>query len=515
MPSASGDLDFFPSEEALQYQAAEQEIIRTGRSLVNNEEISHDPDGAIRWTLTTKVPVYDDAGQVIGLVGTGRDITARKHAEEQLARERSLLHAVMDNGPDLMYVKDPASRFLIANPALVRLIGARTAEDLVGTTDRDWFPPRLAEKYIADEQAIIQSGQPLLNIEEQTTGPDGQVRWLLTSKVPFCGADGAVAGIVGLGRDITARKLTEETLARERSLLHAVLDNLPDPIYVKDPESRYVMVNPAEARLLGSPSPEAVCGRGPFDCFPPELAAKYVADDRSVFQSGRPLLDYEENTVGADGRPRWLSVSKVPYWNSDGTIAGLVGLAHDVTERRRTEEALRASLATNRALLDAVPDTMLRFAGDGRIVNFKAGRDGDGHLFDESVIGFSLENVFPPETAAPLHQGIALALQTHHLQTLEFQLTADGAPLDYEARLVVSAENEVLAILRDITGRKATDRLKNEFISTVSHELRTPLTSIRGSLGLIAGGVAGELPGPGPPIDRYCVQEQRTARPAH
>lgn len=478
---------------AVQGQAL-AEVMRTGQPVHGLERMWRRPDGTQTILSVNAAPLAGATGDTSGLVVSLRDDTRRHQTEEALAQERNMLRTLIDSIPDYVYIKDTASRFIITNPANARVLRAKTPEEAIGKTDLDFFPHDEATRYYAAEQEIVRTGQPLVNAEEISQDPSGNTRWTLTTKVPIRDGEGKVVGLVGIGRDITARKQAEETLSRERSLLHALIDHLPDLIYVKDTQSRFLIANAAEVRLLGAKSFEDLLNKSDRDFFPRDLADKYLADEQALLSSGQRFLTVEELTVDPDGNNKWLLTTKVPFYNGDGTIAGLVGIGRDITDRKRAENALRQSVATNRALLDAIPDTMLRFADDGHVVNFKAGRDGDAQLFDEGVIGHPLTELFPGEIAAQMQLEVDRALQTHQLRTLEFPLTVNGSVRDYESRLVVSSENEVLAILRDITGRKAADRLKNEFISTVSHELRTPLTSIRGSLGLIAGGVAGDLP---------------------
>ena len=142
-----------------------------------------------------------------------QELAERQRAEETLANERNLLRTLIDNLPDFIYVKDTASRFLVANTALARLMGAVTPDELLGKTDADFYPQELAAQFHADDQRIIRSGQPLINREEPlmdlATGKGG---WLLTSKVPLRDGLGNVVGIVGIGHDITNRKRAEEAL---------------------------------------------------------------------------------------------------------------------------------------------------------------------------------------------------------------------------------------------------------------------------------------------------------------
>jgi PAS domain S-box-containing protein len=158
-------------------------------------------------------------GRVVGTRAMYTDITERKQAEEALAQERNLLRALIDHVPDFIYVKDVKSQFVTCNPALVRLIGVATPDDLMGKTDFDFYPPELAAQYYDDEHTLLQSGQPLLDHEEPNIDAKGNRRWLLTTKVPLRDAQGKIIGLVGMGRDITQLKQTEEALGRQAARL--------------------------------------------------------------------------------------------------------------------------------------------------------------------------------------------------------------------------------------------------------------------------------------------------------
>ena len=145
-------------------------------------------------------------------------------------------------------------------------------------------------------------------------------------------------------RDITERKQAEAMLAEERNLLRTLIDNLPDAIYAKDMQGRYVLKNLADARSIGAASPEEVIGKTDFDFYPSEIAARFSADDQAVIRSGQPLINREELNVSEAGGQRWVLTTKAPWRDSQGQIVGLVGIGRDITARKHTEERMRRQL---------------------------------------------------------------------------------------------------------------------------------------------------------------------------
>ena len=133
------------------------------------------------------------------------------------AAERRMLRTLIDNLPDFIYVKDAQGRFLLANVAVARLMGG-TPDALLGKSDFDFYPREMAAQYWGDEQAVMQSGKPLVNREEDGLDPEGKKLSILTTKVPLRDDAGRVVGILGIGRDITARVKVEAEVraARER-----------------------------------------------------------------------------------------------------------------------------------------------------------------------------------------------------------------------------------------------------------------------------------------------------------
>lgn len=175
-------------------------------------------------------------------------------------------------------------------------------------------------------------------------------------------------------------------------------------------------------------------------------------------------------------------------------------LRNEILERQRTQEALHSSFATNRALLNAMPDSMFRISKEGIFVNFKAAKDNNFPMLRSEFLGRSLFDILPTEIAQQVMNCLERALQTGEVQILECQMLVKENLRDYELRIVTSAENnEVIAIVREITERKQAEaeiynalqkekelnELKSRFVTMASHEFRTPLSIILSSAELL------------------------------
>jgi chemotaxis family two-component system sensor kinase Cph1 len=199
-------------------------------------------DGEMLPILIEDRLLHDKAGNITGIRSTIQNITKRKLAEESLAQERNLLRTLIDNMPDNIFVKDTQSRFVIANIAVARLMGT-TPEGLLGKTDFDFYPKELANKYYTNGQNVVRTGQPLVGKEEPAVDSQGNRKWYSTTKVPLRDRSGKIVGIVGISRDITARKLIEEDREKLMQTLAFKNKELESILYVTSHDLRAPLVN--------------------------------------------------------------------------------------------------------------------------------------------------------------------------------------------------------------------------------------------------------------------------------
>lgn len=164
-----------------------------------------------RQMLNVLISTYESAIQQNRKLGDAQ--VELRTLYEKLAEDRNLLRTLVDTLPDSIFVKDAEGRFILDNQTHMRFLGVQGPEDVTGKTVYDFHPRELADQYTADDRAVLASGEPLINREEEITDKHGRKRWISTTKMPFRGGGGSWAGLVCASRDITARKTAQEQLA--------------------------------------------------------------------------------------------------------------------------------------------------------------------------------------------------------------------------------------------------------------------------------------------------------------
>ncbi len=331
------DFDLFPESLVRKFSEDDSRVLRTGEVLRDIEELQT-PDGGRRWIERVKSPVRDAEGRIVGVQLLFWDVSDQKQVEAALNHERFLLHVLLENIPDSLYFKDRESRFLRISRSMAQKFHLRDPGEAEGKSDADIFTEEHAAQARADELRVMETGEPVVARVEKETWPDQEDTWCSTTKMPLHDRQGKVVGTFGISRDITELKRVEDALQRERDLLRTLIDRLPDLVFAKDIQGRFLMANQAIATFIGVERPVDVIGRTDRDFFAPELAAHFIEDDRRVMETASPLIDREESVIDRDGHPLWLLTSKVPLRNANGDVIGLVGIGRNVTRLKSAQQ---------------------------------------------------------------------------------------------------------------------------------------------------------------------------------
>lgn len=314
-------------------------------------------DGARPYALVHGMPHFNE-GQFAGTVATFTDVTDLKRAEQALAHERDLLHALMDHSPDWIFFKDADSRFIRINQALAKFLGVGDPEEAVGKTDFDFFPPADAERFFEEEREIIESGQPLVARVGTTPAREGKHLWRSETKVPLADESGQVTGLVGISRDVTELKHAEEALRESEERYRLLAENAKDVIWTTDENLQFTYMSPSIEEFLGYSIDEAMA-LGWEELLTPasvELAAQAIAEELSPESLAQNNISrtrtLELEHVHRDGSTVWAELKITGLPGPDGGFGGLLGVSRNITERKQRERAQAAIVTLGRALAE-------------------------------------------------------------------------------------------------------------------------------------------------------------------
>ena len=315
------------------------------------------PDGRERISHMHKMPLKDDEGNSVGLVGVLEDVTERVKAEEEVRASEHLLQTVFDAIPTPVWVKDMEGRYKMVNQALGDLFKI-SPRNLVGkvTADIAIVPPEIAARVEREESQVMTTRQPVVLLGEKLPLSDGRVIWQNLIKAPLTDDMGNLIGLVCVSQDVSEHLFAERELRESKELLQTIFDSFPHHLYVKDLESRFLMMNEAIARSAGWTLEEAA-GRGSKDLKRLTAATKreFTREDKRVIKTGKPLKIDRKMIRYVDGREEYRSVIKMPLFDQDGSIRGVFGINEDITQRVEAEAAARKREEQLRTVIDNFP----------------------------------------------------------------------------------------------------------------------------------------------------------------
>lgn len=303
-------------------------------------------DGSQIYVSIDDVLERDKDGKVIGIRTTMVDITARKKAEEALRENEEQLRTLVEAMPEVIYFKDTQGRNIIVNKAYEELVGLKK-EQILGKTDEELLPPDLAEQCRkSDEEAIKK--RKLIRSEEQTINKGGDKIFFESIKAPLIDKSGNIKGLIGVSRDITDRKQSEERLQIEKARLDQLFESAREGIVTVDKEGRVVRINNEFIRLFGY-TPEEVRGRDIDELVVPKgelnkgisITKKVTRGKNIAFEASRRCKDRTLIDVSVLASPIIVN----------GEVIAAYAIYRDISERKQAEEKIKASLKEKEVLL--------------------------------------------------------------------------------------------------------------------------------------------------------------------
>jgi len=486
------------------------QVFRTGQP--RRHEFLVQAAGGVTQHEVRYIPEFSPDGSVAAVLSVGRDITGRKRMEQALRQRESALSALFHSSPDAHARFDSNLRVTHANAAFEKAMGV-SAQALIGKTVHQ-LPlsednRRTADVLINNVFRTGESQQYEFSLASTEGVTDYEVRY-----VPELSSDGAVAAVLGVGRDITERKRMERALQQRESELVALLDSSPDAHLRFDSNLRVTHANAAFGKAVGI-APDSVIGKKRRELpLPPGSKQVGTRLIDKVFQTGQPQR-YEASIPSAEGAIE-EEVRFVPELSPEGSVAAVLAIGRDITERKRMERDLRQREQELAALFDNSPDVIVRRDRNLRNLYVNAAWERLTGIARKIAIGKTSEELGLPKATVTLQRrAIRHILKTRCPLTLEFTYPSPKGPVDHEVRHIpefdASGVCSILSIGRDVTEQKRLQKLaaanerdiralsaslitaQEQERRRIAREIHDSLLQHLGSLAAEIGGVASEL----------------------
>jgi PAS domain S-box-containing protein len=280
----------------------------------------------------------NDLHLLLALADHCGDALQRIEVSDALRAAEARYRGIVENASEGMFQTTPDGRYLSANPALARMLGYDTPEDLISSVKdietQTYVLPGKRQKL----KRLLETSNVVRDFEVERYRKDGSRIWVRINSHVVRDKSGKILYYEGTNQDITERKLAEQALEASQGLQRALLDNIADPAWLKDARGYFLACNEALARFYGL-NPEEMVGKTLIDVAP-DKAEALTREDNEAMKSRKSVV-FEGSRVDAHGHIRWFESVKTPFFSPDGKVIGTVGIAREITARKRHEEELR------------------------------------------------------------------------------------------------------------------------------------------------------------------------------
>jgi PAS domain S-box-containing protein len=431
------------------------------KKVVRGELINKRKDGKLLSIEGSANPILNDREEIIGFIGIQHDITSRKHSDEALKKSEEKFRKASMTSPDSINITRLSDGMVNSiNEAFTRTLGY-TEEEVLGKTtiELNIWADEADRDYIVKE--LLEKGK-VENYETNFLKKDGGiVNGLLSASL--IDLEG-ITHILTVTKDISLRKRIEEKLDREQFLINALMNNLTDHVYFKDLDSKFIRNNKAHLLSFGFTDPEQVAGKSDFDFFEEKAALAAYSDEQQIIKTGEPILK-EEKLTRKDGTVVWFSAMKLPLRDNMGNIIGTFGISRDITEWKKTEEALKHSEERFRSVAQSANDAIITIDNGGYIRGWNKGAENMFGFKEAEILGKSL-NIVIPEDYLNKHIKPKVLLEMRGIkpaanktvELLGLKNTGITFPLELSLSGWETSEGRFFTgIVRDITSRKRTE----------------------------------------------------------
>jgi len=356
--------DLFFAEDLLS-QPINFAIIKQGKSSIDFRRLKRKDDSAIEMEInSSKLP----DGSVIVF---GRDITERKKAAAELADREKYFRTLIEFSTAAIILFEEDGTFIYQSPAIEKIVGYSIEEGVRSNLFSFLHPEDAAAFEEMKADLLLHPGKTLSG-EVRVRHNNGNYIWIAGSVTNLLHQENLHAFIANY-HDITESKMVAEKLLAERSLLRTLIDNMPDPVYVKDTDSKKIIANKVDQLYMDVNSEEDIIGKTDLELYPGNVGLTGHHYDREVMEKGVPVYNKEVQFVDKSGKHHWLMISKIPLRNNTGGIIGLLGIGRDISTQKNAENELLMSNErfqfVTKATFDAIWDwdilTNKVFRGEG------------------------------------------------------------------------------------------------------------------------------------------------------